>query len=135
MLMTTPTRSNLSCQTSERRSSFVRLGDETVKVVYSYESGLGSIEEEPVTVVTALMFNLDSQWEPVEHDLFWLQNNTPNKRLLRNGYELHGKRLLSAVRRHSGEAALVLGSALKIPVKHLVPIFYGAGDRAGFEAD
>lgn len=134
MLMTTPKASILPCQ-AKAKSAFVRLGDELLKVVYSDESGLGSIEEEPVTVVTALMFNLDSQWEPVEHDLFWLQNDTPNKKLLRNGYELHGKRLLSAVRRHSEEASSVLGSALKIPVKHLVPIFYGAVDRVGFEAD
>jgi hypothetical protein len=40
-----------------------------MRVVYSDESGTGSIAEEPITVVTALMLNLDSQWEPVHQDL------------------------------------------------------------------
>lgn len=133
MLMKTPKASNLPFLT-RRRSAFVRLGDELVKVVYSDESGIGSIEEEPVTVVTALMFNLDSQWEPVERDLVEIQSSTPSG-LLKYGYELHGKRLFSNIKRGSDAAIIALLSVLKIPIDHLVPVFYGAVDRAGFEAD
>jgi hypothetical protein len=105
-----------------------------VKVVYSDEAGIGSIDEEPVTVVTALMFNLDSQWGPVERELVEIQSTTPPK-LLKYGYELHGKRLFKAARRGSDAAILALLSVLKIPADNFVPIFYGAVDRAGFEAD
>ena len=105
-----------------------------MKVVYSDESGLGSIEEEPLTVVTALMFNLDSQWGPVERELVGIQSTTPSS-LLKYGYELHGKRLFSQVKRGSDAAIIALLSVLKIPADHLVPVFYGAVDRAGFEAD
>jgi hypothetical protein len=38
------------------------VGDERVFVAYSDESGVGSIKKEPITVVTAVMMNIDTQW-------------------------------------------------------------------------
>jgi hypothetical protein len=134
MLMLTPTKHTLSCQAGERRSFLVRTGESLVRVVYSDESGIGgSIEKEPVTVVTAIMLNMESQWEPVERDLFVIQNYIPRK-LLRYGWEIHGKKLFEGIRRHIEEAEKSLPLLLNIPNIHRVPIFYGAVDRAGFDA-
>lgn len=104
-----------------------------MRVIYSDESGLGSIQDEPVTVVTAIMLNMESQWEPVERDLFTIQNLIP-PRLLKHGYELHGKKLFNGVRRKDLDAEKSLPLILRVPDVHCVPIFYGAVDRAGFAA-
>ncbi|HEY1851919.1 MAG TPA: hypothetical protein VGG60_12905, partial [Candidatus Binataceae bacterium] len=60
-----------SAATSGLRGSILGIiGHRTVvRVVYSDESGTGSIEEEPITVVAAIVINLDTQWEGVEADL------------------------------------------------------------------
>lgn len=108
-----------------------------MRVVYSDESGVGgSIEKEPVTVVTAIMLNMESQWEPVERDLATIHNDIllTDRRLLRYGWEIHGKKLFNAVRRHNKEAEKSLPLLLNIPNIHRMPIFYGAVDRAGFDA-
>ncbi len=98
-----------------------------VRVVYSDESGTGSISEEPLTVVTALMLNLDSQWEPVYRDLEALRP-TPT-------FEFKGAKLFRDLRngRRRERADANLRGILSIPARHHVPIFYAAIDRAGYE--
>jgi len=138
MFLTTPEGEySTPCQIGEHRSFLVRTGESLVRVVYSDESGLGgSIEKEPVTVVTAIMLNMESQWEPVERDLSVIHNDVllKDRRLLRDGWEIHGKELFKAVRRHDEKAKNALSLILNIPNIHSVPIFYGAVDRAGFNA-
>jgi hypothetical protein len=99
-------------------------GASVVRVVYSDESGTGSVKDEPITVVGAIMLNLDSQWEPVEADLAEL----PSRR------EFKGKNLYKDLRknRHAVEADEILRLFLSIPMNHHVPIFFGAVDRAAF---
>jgi hypothetical protein len=45
------------------------LGSEILRVVYSDESGTGDNKKQPITVVTAIVLNMDSQWAPIERDL------------------------------------------------------------------
>jgi Protein of unknown function (DUF3800) len=101
-----------------------------VRVVYSDESGLfGPMEKQPVTVVTAILLNMDSHWMPVHDDLVAVVRATP-KRLLADG-ELKGAELLKGVRKQVPGAAETLAAVLRTTVANLVPIFYGAVDRAG----
>jgi len=88
---------------------------------------MGSMEKEPLTVVAALMLNLDSQWGPVERDLKALE---PKKI-----YEFKGTRLFRDLRngRLKEEANRLLCGVLSLPVKHKLPIFYAAIDRLGFQ--
>lgn len=44
------------------------IGSEIVQVVYSDESGIGD-KKQSIAVVTAIILNMDSQWEPIERDL------------------------------------------------------------------
>ncbi len=99
-------------------------GASVVRVVYSDESGTGNLKDEPITVVAAIMLNLDSQWESVDASLAQL----PSRR------EFKGKGLYKDLRknRHVTEADKILRLFLSIPVNHHIPIFFGAVDRASF---
>jgi Protein of unknown function (DUF3800) len=106
-------------------SCFLVLPHTTVRVVYSDETGTGSIEKEPFTVVAAILLNMDSQWREV------LQDITAIKPLLR---EFKGRQLYRDIRsgRHREEADSILTQILAIPRRRHLPIFYGAVNRATF---
>ncbi len=97
-----------------------------VRVVYSDESGTGSIADEPLTIVTALMLNLDSQWEPVYRDLEAVRSKFDAR-------EFKGATLFRALRngRRRVRADAILRGVLSIPARHHIPIFYAAIDRSG----
>jgi hypothetical protein len=99
-------------------------------VVYSDESGVGSIKKEPLTVVTAVVINMDDQWESVEATLRVAEMGTP-RTLLHKKHQLRGSVLYGAVRKGIPEASTVLKEILSIPVRERLGIFYGAVDRAG----
>jgi hypothetical protein len=103
-----------------------------VKVVYSDETGMGSMKTEPLTVLTAIILNLDRQCKPVEKSLRAILAKTP-KGLLENGRELKGKNLYSAVRKGIREAGETLTNVLKVIHNESIPIFHAAIDRANFE--
>jgi hypothetical protein len=98
-----------------------------VRVVYSDETGTGSIAEEPLTVVAALMMNLDSQWEPVYRDLEAVRPKPT--------FEFKGAKLFRDLRngRKRAAADAILRGVLSIPTRYRVPIFYAAIDRVGYE--
>jgi len=97
-----------------------------VRVVYSDESGTGDIGKEPITVVCAVMLNLDNQWEPVERAL---QEVPRFKRR-----ELKGTRLLRDIRiGRKPKADATLRQVLNIIRANHLSIFYGAVNREGFK--
>ncbi len=114
-----------------RTDSFIGLiGSTIVRVVYSDESGCGSIKKEPVTVVAAIVLNLDTQWDTVEAELNITKMGTPLN--LRDRYgTLKGNILYEHMRKGVSRAEEVLSEILNIPVRNKIPIFYGAVDRAG----
>jgi hypothetical protein len=67
-----------------RGNIFGLLGAEILRVVYSDESGTGD-REQPITVVTAIVLDMDSQWTPIERELSALKLNLIPIRLLRIG--------------------------------------------------
>jgi hypothetical protein len=95
-----------------------------VRVVYSDEAGTGDEREEPITIVTAVMINLDSQASPVLAAL--------NKALPANR-EVKGRRLYKDLRsgRHRNEADGILRGVLSVAANHHLQIFYCAISRAG----
>lgn len=114
-----------------RRGSFIGLiGSTVVRVVYSDESGCGSIKKEPVTVVAAIVLNLDSQWDSVSTLMTAAQTGTP-RNLLYEKRILKGTHLYSALRKNIPGAKEALERVLRIIVLQKVPIFYGAVDRTG----
>jgi uncharacterized protein DUF3800 len=98
-----------------------------VRVVYSDESGTGSIKEEPITVVAAVVINLDTQWEKVENDL--------NQIAPDENYEFKGARLFRDLKngRKRDQADRLLKGILSVPAKNRLAIYQGAVDRKGFE--
>lgn len=111
--------------------SFIGLiGSTAVRVVYSDESGCGSIEKEPVTVVTAIVLNLDRQWDSVSALMTAAEMGTP-RNLLHEKRILKGSHLYSALRKNITGAKETLERVLQTIVFEKVPIFYGAVDRAG----
>lgn len=105
------------------------VGKTIVRVVYSDESGVGSIKTEPLTVVTAIVLNIDNQWEPVEAALHRAEAMTPRKLLFKE--QLKGSLLYGAVRKGVPRARKALTEILSIPARERIGIFYGAVDRAG----
>ncbi len=115
-----------------------------MRVVYSDES-----EQGPITVIAALMINVDRDWMSFEGELRKIQSETPTL-LLRNGREFKGSDLYGAIRKverwkASGKtddpdlkslqkAEGILRRLLALTVSFAIPIFYGAADRAGCEA-
>lgn len=123
----------------------------TLRVVYSDESGVGNIDKEPVTVVTAIVVNLDRDWEDVERELNNLRKDAPAAAiegdrilkgksiysLLRKNAELEQQRdgALHPNARQIRDEAITLRQFLHrlfgVIVKYRIPIFYGAVDRKG----
>lgn len=101
-----------------------------MRVVYSDESGCGSIKSEPVTVVTAIVLNLDREWEDVEAALTVAEMRAPRD-LLYARRILKGSTLYSALRKGIPHAQETLKDVLEIPVRYKILIFHGAVDRAG----
>jgi Protein of unknown function (DUF3800) len=105
-----------------------------VRVVYSDESGTD--EKQPITVVAAILLNMDSQWEPVERELSALKVALPRRLLYGQSRELKGSLLFKGLRRklhrvEPAKAAEALLRVLSVAVKNKVIVFYGAIDRAG----
>jgi hypothetical protein len=102
-----------------------------VRVVYSDEAGLGSEREEPHTVITALMLNIDVQWHPVlamiEKSIrcFVGRGNISN-------FELKGHILYRKIRKGDRKAARLMRDLMAIPSQFLIPVFHSAVNRAGF---
>lgn len=101
-----------------------------MRVVYSDESGCGSIKKEPLTVVTAIVLNLDRQWRNVETELALAKMGTP-RNLLDDKLIFKGSKLYGAVKKNIPHAEETLRTLLDIPVRNKLPIFFGAVDRAG----
>jgi hypothetical protein len=112
----------------------VLLGPEpktVVRVIYSDESGIGSEKDEPITVVAGLMLNIDSQWHPVLESIEQSLRETLGKEDI-STYEIKAKNLYHQIRRGDPTAKALMAALMKIPQQHLVPVFYGAIDRAGY---
>jgi hypothetical protein len=102
-----------------------------VRVVYSDESGIGSEKDEPLTVVTALMLNIDSQWRPVLESIEEALHEILDREDI-STYEIRARNLYHQIRRDDPTAKALMSALMKIPQQHLVPVFYAAIDRAGY---
>ena len=105
------------------------IGSRIVRVVYSDESGVGNLTKEPLTVVTAIVLNVDDQWDSVEASLRVVEMRTPRNLLFKR--QLKGSALYRAVRKDDPVAGKILKDILSIPARQKIGIFYGAVDRAG----
>lgn len=105
------------------------LGGTVVRVVYSDETGTGSEKEEPITVVTALMLNMDAHWHSVQHDLDTLAGvhfiGEPQSK------EFKGRLLYQDIKRGNAKASETVQMILAIALGHKIPLFYAAVDRGG----
>lgn len=103
-----------------------------MRVVYSDESGVGSRQQEPITVVTAIALNMDDQWADFNRALAKIKLDMP-KNLLEKGQAFKGKILYGAVRKGIAEAAKCLEDIFNVIDVLGLPVFYGAVDRDGFD--
>jgi uncharacterized protein DUF3800 len=126
------------------------IGTELVRVVYSDESGTGD-SAQPISVVTAILLNADSQWEPIERELSVIKATIPRKLLGginnkpspyvhidREEFEFKGSVLFKGIRGKlrgvtPNEAKEALVKILGVARKNGAQIFHGAIDRAGRE--
>ncbi len=109
-----------------------------MQVVFSDESGCGD-ETEPLAVVTAILINLDNQWEPIQRELSAIRATMPPELLDKTHYpvtEIKGSKLFKALRDKWGKVkpstvAEFLRRILLLVPSHSIHIFHGAIDRAG----
>jgi uncharacterized protein DUF3800 len=107
----------------------------TLRVVYSDESGVGNPTKEPITVVAAIVINMDRDWHSIENDLRTIISETPPD-LLENNRSLKGRNLYSLIRKNipgSERATDILNRSLGVLIKYRIAVFYGAVDRAGLQ--
>ena len=106
-----------------------------VKVVYSDESGTGgSVKENPIIVVTALVLNIDSQWKPVRDDFELALKEVcgfSDDQLAH--YVVKGKSLYHKIERGDSKAIELMQRLMAIPFRQKVPVWYGAIDRDGYK--
>jgi hypothetical protein len=136
MLMLTPDTKSATMEPCCRgRIASIVAGDVVMRIVFSDESGVGSKKNEPITVVTAIVLNMDRQWEPVSASLSAVRREVrkKNKNLLEKGRALKGKLLYSAIRKGLPEADRILREVLQVIVDQKILVFYGAVDRATFD--
>jgi hypothetical protein len=105
------------------------VGRTVVRVVYSDESGVGNIKKEPVTVVTAIVLNVDDQWDSVAEALFRILSDTPPELQYRG--QLKGSLLYQATRKGISGASTALTQILSIPTRERIGLIYAAVDRQG----
>jgi hypothetical protein len=77
------------------------------------------------------MLNVDSQWHPLLESI----ENTLRAILGVEDiskYEIKARNLYHRIRRGDPTAKALMSALMKIPSQHLVPVFYGAVDRAGY---
>jgi hypothetical protein len=107
-----------------------------MKVVYSDESGIGD-DRESLTVVTAILLNIDSVWDQLEHDFTRVARSMPRK-LLDHKHnaagEIKGSLLFKALRGkihgvNTKVAGHALSQILQLIPKHGIQVFHGAIDR------
>lgn len=98
-----------------------------VYLAFSDESGTGSIKDEPIIAVAAVVINPDTQWDGVQADIDTLLLHVPEQR--RNKFEFHASRLFGQLRKETNR--LLLSGILSIPFRRHLPIFYAAADRNG----
>jgi hypothetical protein len=97
-----------------------------VRVVFSDETESGSAEG--IIAVTAVMMNMESQWEPLEKDFASLPRSWSFRR------EVKGSRLFRDIHKGRGkDSAETLRGICAIPVSRGIPIFSGAVDSKGFK--
>jgi len=106
-----------------------------VRVVFSDESGTGKNSvREPITLVAAILLDMDSQWVPVRDAIEEAIKNIYEKgddQLER--YALKAKALYHQIERGDIRAAEMMNRLMAIPREQGIPIWYGAVDRAGFK--
>jgi hypothetical protein len=106
-----------------------------VRVVYSDESGVGNLAKEPITVVAAIVINMDRDWDSIETDLRKIAEEASSA-LLDKNRSLKGRKLYSIIRKdipEHEEATHVLNRILAVLLKYRIAIFYGAVDRHGLK--
>lgn len=102
-----------------------------MRVAYSDETGLGSRKKEPITVATAILLNMDSQWDQLEAAIeSVLLKAMPAERAKR--YEVKGKKLFYDVGKKRALSEQLLVDLLLIAEEHKILISFGAVDRAGY---
>src|ERR1700691_2245056 len=106
-----------------------------MRVAFSDESGVGSKKKEPITVVTAVVLDMDRQWEPFSNGLHAIITAARKKHmnLLEKGRVLKGRILYSAIRKGIRGADEILRATLELAVEEKILVFYGAVDRIEFE--
>jgi hypothetical protein len=116
------------------------LGSTIVQIVFSDESGCGDDTViEPLAVVTAILLNMDNQWEPVRKELEAIRVMMPPKLLDKKHFsltEIKGSLLFKGLRNKINKilpstAAEALCRILLLVPKHSIHIFHGAIDRVG----
>jgi hypothetical protein len=109
------------------------LGNRTVvQVVYSDESKAEYGLHGPLTVVAAIMLNMDSQWHPVRNDIeaAVIRSNITKKPTT---YTIKGRTLYHQVTNGKVEAGKLIKLLMLIARRHMLPIFCGAVDNVGLE--
>jgi hypothetical protein len=105
-----------------------------LKVVYSDESGTGGdLNKEPITVVAAMLLNIDTQWIPVRdavEDALREVYNLSDSEMAR--YAIKGKILYHKLERGDAKAIDLVARLLAIPKQQKILVWYGAVDRDGY---
>src|SRR5208282_4744593 len=88
---------------------------------------------EPITLVSAVLLNMDSQWLPVRDAIDGAIKKIYGKtdeQLKR--FALKGKTLYHQIERGDRRASEMMSRMVSIPREHRLPVWYSAVDRAGF---
>jgi hypothetical protein len=104
------------------------LDKEVVRVVYSDESALGGTTG--IMVVAAILLNMDSQWIPVRDSVESALEETYGKV---DRFVIKGKNIYHQIEHGEGKAKDLMARLMAIPHQQLVPVWYGAVDRAAFK--
>lgn len=107
-----------------------------MRVVYSDESGTSGNEGGPSVVLTALLFNMDSQWRPVRDAIEKAILDTLDPPPDLNRFLLKGHRIYQKIERLDNPRApqwsALMAQLMAIPLEHLIPVFRHGVHKAGF---
>lgn len=101
-----------------------------VRVVYSDESGMDKGDVQPITVVAAIMLNMDCHWHPVreaiEKAIMDVLDKTQDDL---THYEIKTASLFHQIKKGHDKAGELLHRLVEIPQKQAFPIFQGIVEK------
>lgn len=115
-------------------------GDEWVRILYLDESGIGSIDKDPLLIVAGVLVHGDKNWRAIADDLLEIRetcapDGEPTPTYLHAKDIYHGTGEFHRERWPREHRLSILDRIAALPGRHRIPLVWGSCSRVDFAAE